>query len=137
METVVTFEIFLGLILASVLGAIVGIEREITFKPAGLRTHMLVSLGSCLFTVISVGFDFDPARIASGIVAGIGFIGAGAIWAEKDKIRGITTASSLWVTAAIGLAVGVGDYPLALIVTGLVFLILSSKIIFKKLGFEK
>ncbi|MBY9013379.1 MAG: MgtC/SapB family protein, partial [Candidatus Lokiarchaeota archaeon] len=67
----------------------------------------------------------------------IGFIGAGAIWAEKDKIRGITTASSLWVTAAIGLAVGVGDYPLALIVTGLVFLILSSKIIFKKLGFEK
>ena len=137
METVVTFEIFLGLILASVLGAIVGIEREITFKPAGLRTHMLVCLGSCLFTVISVGFDFDPARIASGIVAGIGFIGAGAIWAEKDKIRGITTASSLWVTAAIGLAVGVGDYPLALIVTGLVFLILSSKIIFKKLGFEK
>ena len=137
METAVTFEIFLGLILASVLGAIVGIEREITFKPAGLRTHMLVCLGSCLFTVISVGFDFDPARIASGIVAGIGFIGAGAIWAEKDKIRGITTASSLWVTAAIGLAVGVGDYPLALIVTGLVFLILSSKIIFKKLGFEK
>ena len=96
METIVTFEILLGLILASVLGAIVGIEREVTFKPAGLRTHMLVCLGSCLFTIISVGFDFDPARIASGIVTGIGFIGAGAIWAEKDKIRGITTASSLW-----------------------------------------
>lgn len=137
MNTVVTFEIFFGLILASILGAIVGIEREITIKPAGLRTHMLVSLGSCLFTLISIGFDFDPARIASGIVAGIGFIGAGAIWAEKDKIRGITTASSLWVTAAIGLSVGVGDYPLAIIVTGLVFLILSSKIILKKIGLEK
>lgn len=137
METIVTFELFLGLLLASILGAIVGIEREMTIKPAGLRTHMIVSLGSCLFTLISVGFDFDPARIASGIVAGIGFIGAGAIWAEKDKIRGITTASSLWVTAAIGLAVGIGDYPLAIIVTGLVFMILSSKIIFKKLGFEK
>jgi putative Mg2+ transporter-C (MgtC) family protein len=137
METIVTFELFLGLLLASIFGAIVGIEREMTIKPAGLRTHMIVSLGSCLFTLISVGFDFDPARIASGIVAGIGFIGAGAIWAEKDKIRGITTASSLWVTAAIGLAVGIGDYPLAIIVTGLVFMILSSKIIFKKLGFEK
>jgi putative Mg2+ transporter-C (MgtC) family protein len=137
METVVNLEIFFGLLLATALGAIVGIEREITIKPAGLRTHMLVSLGSCLFTLISVGFDFDPARIASGIVAGIGFIGAGAIWAEKDKIRGITTASSLWVTAAIGVTVGIGDYVLALIVTGLVFLILTSKFLFKKLGLEK
>lgn len=132
METVITLEIFFGLILASFLGAIVGIEREITVKPAGLRTHMLVSLGSCVFTIISIGFDFDPARIASGIVAGIGFIGAGAIWAENDKIRGITTASSLWVTAAIGLTVGVGDYLLAIVVTGLVFIILYSKIIIKK-----
>lgn len=137
METVLNFEIILGLILAATLGGVVGIEREITIKPAGLRTHMLVSLGSCLFTIISVGFDFDPARIASGIVAGIGFIGAGAIWAEKDKIRGITTASSLWVTAAIGLSVGIGDYPLALVVTGLVFLILSSKLLLKRLGIEK
>jgi putative Mg2+ transporter-C (MgtC) family protein len=137
METVVNLEIFLGLLLATVLGAVVGIEREITIKPAGLRTHMLVSLGSCLFTIISVGFNLDPARIASGIVAGIGFIGAGAIWAEKDKIRGITTASSLWVTAAIGVAVGIGDYPLALLVTVLVFLVLSSKFLLKKLGVEK
>ena len=137
METVINFEVILGLLLATALGAVVGIEREITIKPAGLRTHMLVSLGSCLFTIISVGFDFDPARIASGIVAGIGFIGAGAIWAEKDKIRGITTASSLWVTAAIGLTVGIGDYPLALVVTGLVFLILYSKLLLKKLGLEK
>jgi putative Mg2+ transporter-C (MgtC) family protein len=137
MNTVVTLELFFALILAAFLGAIVGIEREITIKPAGLRTHMLVSLGSCLFTIISIGFDFDPARIASGIVAGIGFIGAGAIWAEKDKIQGITTASSLWVTAAIGLSVGIGDYPLAIIVTGIVFFILSSKMIFKKIGLQK
>ena len=80
----------------------------------------------------------ESARVSSYyIVAGIGFIGAGAIWAEKDKIRGITTASSLWVTAAIGLSVGVGDYPLAIIVTGLVFLILSSKEILKKIRLEK
>jgi putative Mg2+ transporter-C (MgtC) family protein len=137
METVVNLEIFLGLLLATALGAVVGIEREITIKPAGFRTHMLVSLGSCLFTIISVGFDLDPTRIASGIVAGIGFIGAGAIWAEKDKIRGITTASSLWVTAAIGVTVGIGDYALALLVTGLVFLILSSKFLLKKFGLEK
>ena len=137
METVINFEVILGLLLATALGAVVGIEREITIKPAGLRTHMLVSLGSCLFTIISVGFDFDPARIASGIVAGIGFIGAGAIWAEKDKIRGITTALSLWVTAAIGFTVGIGDYPLALVVTGLVFLILYSKLLLQSFGFGK
>jgi putative Mg2+ transporter-C (MgtC) family protein len=118
------------------LGAIVGIEREITHKPAGLRTHMLVSLGASLFTIVSIDFSFDPARIASGIVAGIGFIGAGAIWAEKDKVRGITTASSLWATAAIGLAAGLGDYPLAITVTALVFVILASKFLLKKLGLE-
>jgi putative Mg2+ transporter-C (MgtC) family protein len=69
---------------------------------------MLVSLGACLFTIVSIGFSLDPARIASGIVAGIGFIGAGTIWAEKDKVKGITTAASLWATAAIGLTTGIG-----------------------------
>jgi len=93
---------------------------------------MLVSLGSCLFTIVSVGFSMDPARIAAGIVAGIVFIGAGAIWAEKDKVVGVTTAASLWATAAIGLATGIGDYPLALTVTALVFIILSSKFLLKK-----
>jgi len=79
MQTALTLETFLSLILAVALGAVVGVEREITHKPAGLRTHMLVSLGSCLFTIVSVSFSVDPARIAAGIVAGIGFIGAGAI----------------------------------------------------------
>jgi putative Mg2+ transporter-C (MgtC) family protein len=137
MQTALTLETFLSLLLAVVLGAIVGIEREFTHKPAGLRTHMLVSLGSCLFTVVSVGFSLDPARIAAGIVAGIGFIGAGTIWAERDKVKGITTAASLWATAAIGLTAGIGDYPLAAVVTFLVVMILASGKILRKIGLEK
>ncbi len=137
METALTLETFGSLVLAVVLGAIVGIQREKAHRPAGLRTHMLVSLGSCLFTIISISFSLDPARIAAGIVAGIGFIGAGTIWAEKDKVKGITTAASLWATSAIGLTVGIGDYPLAATVTALVFIILVSKYILERLGIEK
>jgi putative Mg2+ transporter-C (MgtC) family protein len=137
MQTALTLETFLSLLLAVALGAILGVEREMTHKPAGLRTHMLVSLGACLFTVVSVGFDVEPARIAAGIVAGIGFIGAGTIWAEKDKVKGITTAASLWATAAIGLTAGIGDYPLAAVVTVLVVIILASGSILRKIGLEK
>ena len=92
----VELELVFRLILATILGGIVGIERELVHKPAGLRTHMLVSLGSCLFTLISL-YDFrtDPARIAAGIVAGIGFIGAGTVIAERNRVVGITTAASL------------------------------------------
>lgn len=115
----------LPLIISVILGGIVGLERELTEKPAGLRTHMLVSLGSCLFTIISVyDFQMDPARIAAGIVAGIGFIGAGAVLSERDKVTGLTTAASLWVTAAIGLSTGVGNYALAIVTTTLVAAIL-------------
>ncbi len=110
------------LLLAVVLGILVGVEREIVHKPAGLRTHALVSLGACLFTIISIQhFDVDPARIAAGIVAGIGFIGAGSIIAEKGHVQGVTTASSLWCVAAVGLAVGVGAYVLAVVSSALVF----------------
>ncbi|MEM2611890.1 MAG: MgtC/SapB family protein [Thermoproteota archaeon] len=122
-----------SLVLAIVFGAIVGLEREKAHKPAGLRTHMLVCLGSCLFTIISEKFSVDPARIAAGIVTGIGFIGAGAIIAEQDKIVGITTAASLWATAAIGLTIGVGDYLLAAASTLLVFLVLSSRTIIRRI----
>lgn len=119
------FELVLRLVLAVVLGGVVGLERELTDKPAGLRTHMLVSLGSCLFTLVSVyDFSVDPARVAAGIVAGLGFIGAGTILAERDRVIGITTAASLWVTGAIGLATGVGNYLLAVVTTVLVFVIL-------------
>lgn len=124
MQTVLNISTFASLLIAIALGGVVGFERERIHRPAGLRTHMLVSLGSCLFTIVSISFSVDPARIASGIVAGIGFIGAGTIWWEKDRVKGITTAASLWATAAIGLAVGIGDYPLAGIVALLVFLIL-------------
>ena len=137
MATALTLDTLVSLLLAVALGAVVGIEREIAHRPAGLRTHMLVSLGSCLFTIVSIGFAMDPTRIASGIVAGIGFIGAGTIWAERDKVQGITTAASLWATAAIGLAAGIGDYPLAAVVTVLVVVILSSKYLLKRVGIEQ
>ncbi len=119
-----------ALILATLFGGVVGYERMKVHKPAGLRTHMLVSLGSCLFMIISTKFFGDPARIASGVVSGIGFIGAGTIIAERreaTKIVGITTAASLWVTAAIGMSVGMGEYEIAAITTFLTFLILQLK----------
>ena len=87
--------------------------------------------------MMSTSFGAQPAQVAGGIVAGIGFIGAGTIWAEKDKVQGITTAASLWATAAIGLTVGIGDYPLAVAVTALVVVILVLNIVLKKLGLEK
>ena len=137
MQTVLTFDIFLSLLLAVALGAIVGIEREISHKQAGLGTHMLVSLGACLFTIVSLSFSLEPARVAAGVVAGIGFIGAGAIWAEKNKVQGITTAASLWATAAIGLTVGIGEYLLAIVVSILVVIILALNAILRKLGLQK
>ena len=121
-------EMIVRLLLAVVLGILVGVEREISHRPAGLRTHALVSLGACLFTIISIDyFDMDPARVAAGIVTGIGFIGAGSIIAEKGRVQGITTAASLWCVAAIGLATGAGAYVLAVVSTVLVFGILWLK----------
>ena len=137
MQTALNFETLASLLLAVALGAVVGFERERIHKPAGLRTHMLVSLGSCLFTIISTSFSTTPAQIAAGIVAGIGFIGAGTIWAEKDKVQGITTAASLWATAAVGITVGVGDYALASVTTLLVFIILISRNLLIRLGIEQ
>ena len=107
------------------IGAIIGWEREVSHKPAGLRTHILVSMGSTLATLISIDyFSVDPARIASGILTGIGFLGAGTIIAAKGNVRGLTTAASLWVVAALGLAVGVGAYTLAIIAAVIVLLTL-------------
>jgi putative Mg2+ transporter-C (MgtC) family protein len=121
-------EMIVRLLLAVVLGILVGVEREISHRPAGLRTHALVSLGACLFTIISIDyFNMDPARVAAGIVTGIGFIGAGSIIAEKGRVQGITTAASLWCVAAIGLATGAGAYVLAVVSSVLVFGILWLK----------
>jgi len=116
------WDAFLRLVVAAGLGAAIGIEREVREREAGIRTHLLVSLGSCLFTIVSAyGFhEFlvsgtsivraDPTRIAAQIVTGIGFLGAGAIIREGLALRGHTTAASLWVVAAIGMASGAGYY---------------------------
>ena len=120
-------DFILRLLAATAMGAVIGLEREYHAKEAGVRTHLLVALGSCLFMIISVyGFElmlsrdhvsFDPSRIASQVVTGIGFIGAGTIILQKQMVRGLTTAAGLWVTAAIGLACGNGMFLLALITT--------------------
>lgn len=112
------FEIMQRLILAVVLGGLIGLERELRRCTAGLRTHILVAMGSCLIMLISLYvFDIykdkvagDPARIAAGVITGIGFLGAGAIIRSGADIRGLTTAASLWIVAAVGLGVGCGFY---------------------------
>ncbi|CAG0961461.1 Protein MgtC [Geobacteraceae bacterium] len=118
------------LLLASLLGGLIGLEREIHGRPAGFRTHLLVSLGSCLFVATSLEFyrlygnfsgvgpiGVDPGRIAAQVVTGIGFLGAGAIIREGASIRGLTTAACLWIAAAIGLACGAGLFIVSLVVT--------------------
>ena len=107
-------EMILRLLLATALGAGIGYQRERARKPAGLRTHCLIALGAALFTVASIfgfGNGVDPARVAAGVVAGIGFIGAGVVFRTSgDWVAGLTTAASIWVAAAIGLAAGAGMY---------------------------
>jgi len=105
----------LRLVLAAALGAVIGYQRERSGKPAGLRTHMLICVGSALFTVASIyGFGADIARVAAGIVTGVGFLGAGAILhREGGIVAGLTTAATIWVSAAIGLTAGAGLYVLS------------------------
>ena len=126
-------ELTIRLLLAFALGAVLGFERERVDKPAGLRTHILVSLGSCLFTILSLTAfpGSDPARVAAYVVAGIGFIGAGTILQTRERIVGITTAASLWVAASIGMAAGAGFYILAIITTAIAYLTLSLRILEK------
>jgi putative Mg2+ transporter-C (MgtC) family protein len=104
-------DIAVRLALSAVAGMAIGIERELRDQAAGLRTHMLVAVGACLFTIVGAyGFDGegDPSRVAAQVVTGIGFLGAGAIIREGVSVRGLTTAASLWVVAAAGTAVGLG-----------------------------
>lgn len=129
-------------VLAALLGSFVGFEREYTGKAAGLRTYALVCLGAALFTILSKsGFNefvgissFDPSRIASQIVVGIGFIGAGLIIFREQKIEGLTTAAGLWAMAAVGMAIGIGYYLLAVFASLLIFIVLS---LFGKLKLEE
>lgn len=116
------------LLLAAVLSSTVGVEREARHKPAGLRTYMLVCIGACLITLVSLSsFPNDSARIASGIITGIGFLGAGAIIAHGNHVKGLTTAASLWVMAAVGLSIGSGEYLLAIVTTFIIYFILRLK----------
>ncbi|MBP5200467.1 MAG: MgtC/SapB family protein [Schwartzia sp.] len=121
-------EIFGRLLLSCILGGVIGYEREARHKSAGLRTNLLVCLGSCLVMLISVdlGRDtgVDAARIAAQVVSGIGFLGAGAIMKEGLSVTGLTTAACLWVVAGVGLATGLGFYVGALLTTAFVFLVL-------------
>ncbi len=120
--------------IAVVLGILIGAEREYRNKSAGLRTFILICFGSCLFTILSIkiGVD-DPDRIAANIITGIGFLGAGVIFKGDSKIDGITTATTIWATASIGMAVGSGYVYLALLGTILVLVILSSLTRFENL----
>ena len=119
---------------AFILGAAVGVEREIHHRPAGLRTHTLVAVGAALLTIVSIygfsdvagsnGVTLDPSRIAAQVISGIGFIGAGTIIAHPDRVQGLTTAASMWTVAAIGLACGTGLYVPAVATTIVALIIL-------------
>jgi putative Mg2+ transporter-C (MgtC) family protein len=118
------------LLLAAVLGGAIGAERELSDQAAGLRTHMLLTIGACLFTLISAygfagGLGTDPSRLAAQIVTGIGFLGGGAIVRQGLTVKGLTTAASIWATASVGVAVGAGSYVLgiggAVLVVGTLF----------------
>jgi putative Mg2+ transporter-C (MgtC) family protein len=118
--------------LAAVLGGLIGAERELRHKTAGFRTNILIAMGSALFTILSIGLSTsgggDPSRIAAQIVTGIGFLCAGAIIRTRSGVHGLTTAATVWVNAALGMAAGGGEYHLAIIgalTTLAVLLILS------------
>jgi putative Mg2+ transporter-C (MgtC) family protein len=132
MPEVEWWDVLLRLVVAAALAGAIGLERELRERAAGLRTHMLVGVGSALFTIVSAyawrdfrfstpeGIVFDPTRVAAQIVTGIGFLGAGAIIRQGLSVRGLTTAAGLWVVAAIGMAAGAGYYSAAAITTGVV-----------------
>jgi putative Mg2+ transporter-C (MgtC) family protein len=138
-------ELGLRLAVAMVLGAVVGLERELQRMPAGFRTHAIVSLGAAIFTVVSAyafaGEGTDPTRIAAQIVSGIGFLGGGAILHYGGTVRGLTTAASLWAVAAIGMAAGAGLYITAVVGSGLVIIGLElfqrfERVIRRRLGIK-
>jgi putative Mg2+ transporter-C (MgtC) family protein len=129
LDLALQLDLALRLLLAAVLGAVIGYEREIHDHPAGMRTHLLVSVGSAAFTVLSIygfpseqGAPTDTSRVAAQIVTGIGFLGAGAIIKYGTSVRGLTTAASLWATAAVGMATGAGWWAVAAITTAIVVL---------------
>jgi len=123
----VEIDMVLRLLIAAVIGGLIGYERWRAEKPAGLRTHLLVCTGAALFTIVSIyGFGdlSDPSRVAAGIVVGIGFLGAGTILRGEGIVVGLTTAATIWAVAAIGLAVGTGLYLVAVVTAVILFIAL-------------
>ena len=125
MDITIYFEEAAQVSFAFIIGAVIGIEREFRSKPAGFRTMILICVGSCLYTIISKeAGSASTDRIASNIVTGIGFIGAGVIFKEGITVNGLTTAALIWITAALGMAIGYHNYPLAVVVSGMVVIVL-------------
>jgi putative Mg2+ transporter-C (MgtC) family protein len=121
-------DVFLRLLLAAALGGAIGLEREYRHKPAGLRTNMLIALGSALFSVMSIDLGAaagSPDRIAAQVVTGIGFLGAGAILRSGENVHGLTTAATIWVNAAIGMAAGLGAYAVASVAAAITLVVLA------------
>ena len=118
-------EIIVRLILSALIGMIIGVDRQIRNKEGGLRTHGLIASGAALYTIISLSIpQADPGRVIAQIVTGVGFIGAGVIFKSQDRVRGITTAADIWMSAGIGTAIGLGMYKPAMIATIIILLIL-------------
>ena len=137
-------ELLARLLLAAVLGGAIGAERELNDQPAGLRTHMLLTIGACLFTLISAygfGRGTDPSRIAAQIVTGIGFLGGGAIVRHGLTVKGVTTAASIWATASVGVAIGAGSYVLgvggAVLVVGTLFGLRRADVVLQRWGVSR
>lgn len=122
------FDLLLKFALIVVLAGFIGYERERIHRPAGLRTHIIVGIGALVFSILSIRlFPDDPARVISNIVTGIGFLGAGTIFREKDLVKGLTTAASLWATAAVGVAIALDEFVLAIMGSIVIFLVLDAK----------
>ena len=119
-------EFIFRVLLAGLLGGLIGFDRQRMHKPAGLRTHILVAIGAAVFTIISAkAFPNDPARITANIVVGIGFLGAGTIWKAQNHVQGLTTAVSIWATAGIAVAAALGFYWEAAATAVIIFLVLE------------
>lgn len=125
MDISIYFEEAAQVSVAFIIGAVIGLEREFRSKPAGFRTMIIICVGSCLYTILSKEAGGNsPDRIASNIVTGIGFIGAGVIFKEGITVNGLTTAALIWITAALGMAIGYHNYPLAIVVSIMVVIVL-------------
>ena len=136
MELIPLPDIILRIGLSLVLGGIIGFERERDSQPAGLRTHMILVVGACLAMILSVNIAFkagtDPTRLAAQVVSGIGFLGAGAILRSGFNVKGLTTATTMWTMAIVGLAVGAGYYAVSAITTAVLMIVLSLLDVFEK-----